>query len=100
MSHSDEPTMIVFTPTLEEYIDVVKWSIGDGKYWCNGEKTINEWFWRNYENEMCIIFRNDTLSYSSLFFAKLNYKTEIYNTHTFYMEVMCSKYLGKRYNLR
>lgn len=94
------PDMIINTPTREDYINVVTWAVNTSKYWCCGSTSIDEHQWLNHGVNMCIVFREDIISFCSASYARCFFATEIYNIEIFYKKIINNKYLMDKYNLR
>lgn len=97
---SEDPKMIIHTPVIEDFINVVKWALDDGKCWYNNDDTINERFWKTHKANTCIIIRNSRISFCRLFTASHFYHSSIIDVHTFYSEVTHNKCMKETYDLR
>lgn len=92
--------IIVHTPKLEDYIEVVKWAIGEDKEWNGGGKGIWERLWNNYRHETCVLIK-DRIMYCSMDWATNNYKN-ILDMKQFREKIGVNRVerFGKKYNLK
>lgn len=78
--------IIVHTPTISDYREIVKFIICNNITWNNGSKLIHEEYWICYDREeTCIIINNNELIVCApLKLAFENYEEPILNKSEFY----------------
>ena len=57
--------IVIHTPTLEDYEDVVKYALSIGVKWANGSTSIYTEQWHTYKKVTCVHIFNTILLFSS-----------------------------------
>jgi len=92
--------MVINTPTLEDYKEVVEWAIDQNMRWNSGSRFINEDFWES--SKTCIVIREGTLTYCDREYIIDNYDNDIFSMERFRENIRKSfrNKFGKKYGLR
>lgn len=77
--------IIISTPTLEDYKEVVRWAVDNNNIWRGSRsKSIHEEHWDIYKDETCVLITDDgRISYSDISYAFDEYEIRIYNMEQF-----------------
>jgi len=74
--------IIVHTPTLEDYIEVVQWFLDQGMTWRSASTDINKNYWYKYRHRTCI-FVDNTIAYDDKIGLMQKYGSKIINMEQF-----------------
>jgi len=96
--------MIIHTPTLEDYIEVIEWSLDKNFEWINGSRSINESQWETYRSKTCVVIDEDGLiSYNNVVYIddtyRIKYMLDMYKFHRLNKEYFVTKF-AKKFDLR
>jgi hypothetical protein len=67
--------MIIHTPTIDDFIEIVDWAFDQGIMWCSGSDSISESFWYKHNINTCVII-DKQLSYCRRAYAIVSYNKE------------------------
>lgn len=98
-------TMIISTPSMEDYVDVVRWAIDQNMIWRNESTLIHRHYWREYRSDTCIIITNNELMYADADYCKRNYdpyEVDMFDMKQFYKYTREYHYekFREKYNLK
>lgn len=95
--------IIIHTPTIEDYIEVLEWALDQNMLWNSGNDSIHEDYWYVNESETYVIIKNEILSYSRGSYILGNFKeTDIVNMTEFRKNnrEFLTRMFGKKFDLR
>lgn len=82
--------IVVHTPRLEDYIEIVGYFLKCGCKWASGDCHILNDIWKDYESETCIHIMEDEITYSDIKYC-VRHNEDIFNVKDFYFRIKCEK---------
>jgi len=95
--------VVIHTPTVEDYIEVVRWAVDQRMHWMSGSGYVHTDYWQHYFSDTCIMIEDNILSYCSRVFINDSFKNVgILDMLQFqkYSRRYIIKQFGKKFDLR
>lgn len=70
--------MVINTPTLENYIEVLEWALEDMVWGGDKSKLIHKDYWETYRSETCVSIINEEITYCSKEFVTTRLREDIH----------------------
>ena len=55
--------IVIHTPTIEDYVEVVECAISEGAHWENESTDIEKYVWKRYKERTCVHIENSMIYY-------------------------------------
>jgi len=92
-------TMVISTPTIKDYINVVEQLISQGMRWCTNKSSVNSRFWETYGPNTHVIVRcGKILSYCGITYVN-DYHLEVTEAYKF-LQINFYDYFKEKYDLK
>lgn len=90
--------IVIFTPTINEYITVIEYYIRTGIIWCDGYTGVCKNCWFEYKQRTYVMIENHVLGYGDIGYLELDIYNQdilVLTMKEFYYKIKCIKIFGE-----